>query len=145
VSPTILHNNVDEIEKSLGLSIKSEDDMIDFLKYLQSKNIKQLFITNGAKPTYASNLDYHYKVTNPKIEAIDSTGSGDSFVAGVAYGWHNNFPFEELLFFASALGVVNAAKYDVCNVSIDEAEQVKSRIQIQSIGKKMRLVDDKPS
>ena len=144
-SPTIVHNNVDEVERSLGRSLKTENDFIEYLKYLQSFGVKQAFITNGAEPAYASNLDYHFKVITPKIEAIDSTGSGDSFVAGAAYGWHHNLPFEDLLIFASALGVVNAARYDVCSVSFDEAEQVKNKIQIQAIGKKMRLIDVKSS
>lgn len=144
-SPTIVHNNVDEIEKSFVCSLKTEEEKVDFLMKLHSLGVKQSFITNGAEPSYCSNLDYHYKVIIPKVETIDSTGSGDSFTAGIAYGWHNNLPFEASLAFASALGVVNAQRYEVCQISSNEARQVENRIQIQPIGKKMRLVDVKSS
>ena len=65
-SPTIIHNNIDEVEKSLKVSLRSEKEIIDHLKFLQSKNIKQIFITDDANPTYASNLDFIFKVKNPK-------------------------------------------------------------------------------
>jgi tagatose 6-phosphate kinase len=145
VSPTIIHNNVDEVEKSLEVSLKSEKEIIDHLKFLRGKNIKQAFITDGANPTYASNLDFLYRVNNPQVDSVDSTGSGDSFVAGIVYGWHRNLPFEETLTLASCLGAANATKYDVCNVKLDEAEQFKNKIQIVPLGKKMRLVDVRPT
>ncbi len=143
-TPTIIHNNIDEVEKSLRVSLKSEKEIIEHLKYLQSKDIKQIFITNDENSTYASNLDFLYRINNPKIESIDSTGSGDSFVAGIVYGWHRNLPFEETLTFASCLGAANATKYDVCNVSFDEVEQFRNKIEITPLGKKMRLVNVKP-
>ena len=142
-SPTILHNNIDEVEKSLTISLRSEDEIINHLKFLYTKNIKQAFITNGANPTYASNLDFLYKINNPAVETIDSTGSGDSFVAGIVYGWHKNLPFEESLMIASSLGAVNSEKYEVCNVTLEEANSVKNKVGIIPLGKKMRLVDAK--
>jgi 1-phosphofructokinase family hexose kinase len=142
-SPTILHNNFDEVEKSLNVSLRSESEIINHLKSLYTKNIKQAFITDGANPTYASNLDFLYKVSNPVVEAIDSTGSGDSFVAGIVYGWHKNLPFEESLMTASSLGAVNSEKYEVCTVTLEEANSIKDKIEIIPLGKKMRLVDVK--
>jgi 1-phosphofructokinase family hexose kinase len=143
-SPTILHNNIDEVEKSLKISLRTEKEIIDLLKFLNAKNIKQAFITDGANPAYASNLDYHYKIINPQIETIDSTGSGDSFVAGIVYAWHRNVPFEESLLIASSLGAANSAKYDVCNVTLDEVSAIKNKIEVIPLGKKMRLIDVKP-
>lgn len=140
-SPTIIHNNVDEIERSLGIPLRSEAEAVNFMKFLHSKNIKQAFITDGANPAYAANLDFLYKINNPTVSAIDSTGSGDAFVAGVAYGWHNNLPFEKILRIASSLGVLNSTKFDVCNIMLEEIEKVKEKIEIIPIGKKMRMVD----
>jgi tagatose 6-phosphate kinase len=142
-SPTILHNNMEEVEKSLKVSLQSENEIINHLKFLYAKNIKQAFITNGANPTYASNLDFLYKINNPAVEAIDSTGSGDSFVAGIVYGWHKNLPFEESLMISSSLGAVNAERFDVCDVTLEEANSIKNKIEIIPLGKKMRLVDAK--
>jgi fructose-1-phosphate kinase PfkB-like protein len=143
-SPTIIHNNIDEIENSLGLSLKSEKDQLNLLGSLYKKGVKQVYITNDAKPFYASNFDFHYKVTLPEINALDSTGSGDAFVAGLVYGWHNKLTFNEQLRFAASLGICNAESLEVCNVDLNEAKLLLERIQIEAVGKKLKTINDKP-
>ncbi len=143
-SPTILHNNITELKKSLNISLNDEKDKLEFLDYLYGKNIKQSFLTDGDGITFASNFEYHFKVKNPAVDVYDATGSGDGFVAGVAYSWHNNLTFEECLSFSSALGICNAKSYDVCNVKLAEAEEVKQLVKISSTGKKMKTIDVTP-
>jgi len=143
-SPTIIHNNADEIKASLGLDLLDEADQLNFLNMLYEKGIKQAYITDGGNPFYASNFDFHYKVTPPKIKAADSTGSGDAFVAGIVYGWHNKFTFEQQLRFATALGVFNAKSTEVCDVEIAEANSLAEKIQIEAVGKRLKKIDDSP-
>ncbi|MDO8549696.1 MAG: PfkB family carbohydrate kinase [Ignavibacteria bacterium] len=143
-SPTVLHNNVFEVEQSLNISLKTENDKLNFLNHLYSKGIKQSFITNGKEDIYASNFDYHYKVENLKIEEVDATGSGDSFVAGIVYNLYKDKTFEESIKLASALGSLNALTLDICNVSLDEAEKIADQIKLSTIGKKMKTIDVTP-
>lgn len=143
-SPTIVHNNVDEINTALDLKLANEADNLNFLKGLYKKGVKQPYITDGANPVYASNFDFHYKVTPPKIKVVDSTGSGDAFVSGIVYGWHNKFTFEQQLRFATALGALNAKSFEVCDVEMKDAESLSQKIEIESIGKKPKLINDHP-
>ncbi|GAB4288476.1 MAG: tagatose-6-phosphate kinase [Ignavibacteriaceae bacterium] len=143
-APTIIHNNIDEINSSLENKPDSESGIINFLDYLYSHEIKQAFITDGGKDSYASNFDYFYKVKNAMIETVDETGSGDAFVAGIAYGWYHNYSFEMMLRFASAFGTLNAASFDVCNVQLNEAGKIIDKINISPLGKKMNLLDVTP-
>ena len=143
-SPTIVHNNVDEIRVSLNLKLENEADNLNFLDMLYKKGVKQAYITDGGNPICASNFDFHYKVTPPKIKVVDSTGSGDAFVSGIVYGWHNKFTFEQQLRFATALGAFNAKSFEVCNVEIKDAESLTQKIKIESIGKKPKIINDHP-
>ena len=143
-SPTIVHNNVEEIQQSLGLTLNSEDDHIKLLEMLYEKKVKQAYITNAGRHFYASNFDFHYKVTLPEINAVDSTGSGDAFVAGVAYGWHNKLTFKRQLRLASALGTCNAKSVEVCNVEMQDANSLVDKIQIEALGKRLKEIDDTP-
>ena len=143
-SPTLLHNNIDEIESSLDISLKSERETFSFLDLLYSKGIKQVYITNGERDFYCSNFDFHYKVSLPKIEAIDSTGSGDAFVSGIIYGWVNRQTFSEQVLFASSLGINNAQSFDVCNIALNNSGSFISQIKIEPVGKKIKLIDDSP-
>jgi 1-phosphofructokinase family hexose kinase len=143
-APSILHNNVEEIESSLNISLKTESDILSLLDGFYSKGIKQTYLTNGDKPFYSSNFDFHYKITVPKIETADSTGSGDSFVAGIVYGWRNKITFEQQLAFASAVGVRNAETFETCTVEKDEAESILNSVIIEPVGKKLKIINDKP-
>ncbi len=140
-SPTVLHNNTFELEQSLNISLKTENEKLNFLDHLYSKGIKQSFITNGKDDIYASNFDYHYKAENLKIEEVDATGSGDSFVAGIVYELYKDKTFEESLKLASALGTLNALTFDVCNVPFDEAEKISEQIKVFAVGKKIKTID----
>jgi len=144
MSPTILHNNISEIESSLGISLKNENEKISFLNHLYAKGIKQTFITEGKENTYAANFDYHYKVENPEIKEIDATGSGDCFIAGIVYGLHKGKTFEESLKIGSALGALNATSFDVCKVAIEEAKKLADKVKIFTVGKKMKKIDVTP-
>jgi fructose-1-phosphate kinase PfkB-like protein len=143
-SPTIVHNNIDEINKSLNMKLKSEEDIINLLASLYSKNIKQVFITDAGKPFFASNFDYRFCIIPPLVKTIDSTGSGDAFTAGIAYGWHNDLVFEDTLKTAVALGAANASYFNVCDVKINGFEELKTSVIITPIGKKMKVIDVKP-
>jgi len=143
-SPTIVHNNADEVQSSLDLKLNSENDFLLLLDALYKKGIKQAFITDAERPFYASNFDFHYKITLPKIDAVDSTGSGDAFTSGLIYGWHNKLQFEEQLRFATSLGICNAKSFEVCDVNEEETQSIVEQIKISSVGKKIKLINDLP-
>lgn len=143
-APTMLHNNFNEMEISLGVKLKSEQDIQDLFTLLYSKGIKRVFLTNGEKEFYAQNFDYRYKVIPPKVDSIDSTGSGDAFVAGIIYSWKNGYVFDESLKFATACGALNSSSFEVCKITLQEILSLKDNVVIQSIGKRMKIIDDSP-
>ncbi|HSL89567.1 MAG TPA: PfkB family carbohydrate kinase [Ignavibacteriaceae bacterium] len=142
--PTIIHNNFDEIKMSLGLKLTEQSQIISHLQSIYSKGIKRQYLTDGKKPFFAANFDYFYKVQPPQVKTIDSTGSGDSFLAGIIYCWHNNLVFEDSLRFAAALGAINAASFNVSNVNPDEARALCESVQLDNVGKKIKTIDDSP-
>lgn len=142
--PTIIHNNFSEIKESLSVDLKDENSVIDYLNTLYKKNIKRAFITNSDKSFYASNFNYLYKINPPKVDTIDSTGCGDSFVAGLVYGWIHQDVFEKSLKFSTALAACNAKSFEVCNVKYEDAESLINDVKISSIGKQLKLIDDSP-
>lgn len=143
-SPNVIHNNKDEIESSLKIKLENENDYLSLLNRLYTKGVKQAYITDAENTFYATNFDFHYKISLPKIDTVDSTGSGDAFTAGIVLGWHQKLTFEEQLRFASALGVCNAKSFEVCDVNRNEAESILELIKIESIGKKLKKLNDIP-
>ena len=142
--PTIIHNNIQETEKSLSINLGSECEILDYLDFLYSKNVKQSYLTDGANNFYCSNFDYHFKVKPSKVDSLDPTGSGDCFVAGIAYGWHNSMTFENSLRLATSLGIANSLTFDTSNVSLTDAELFSDSITIEPIGKLMKTFNVSP-
>ncbi len=143
-SPTIIHNNIAELEKSLNIDLSSEDKKLAFLNKLYAKGVKQAYLTDGESDAYASNFDFHFKIKNPAVEVKDATGSGDAFVAGIAFGWHKNLTFEETVSIAVKLGALNASSLDVCNVSAGEEDTFPGGAELLPIGKIMKTLDVTP-
>jgi len=144
-SPTILHNNISELEDSLKINLADENSKIEIMKHFYEKGIRLCFLTDGSRTGYAAKFNFYYKFTSPAIKEKDSCGSGDSFTAGIAYGIEESLVFEEFLRIAASLGTANAASFKVSEVSFDEMKQYYDQISITPIGKKMKLIDDSPT
>jgi len=142
LKPTVLHNNIDEMKKSLNINLDNSDQIIDFLKSVYCLGIKRAFLTDGDKDFFCSNFDFIYKVAPKKIQELDSIGSGDSFTAGLAYGFYKDLTFEETLKLACALGTLNAASYDAREVKFDENNLRNFYPIITPIGKKINTLFD---
>lgn len=145
LGPTVMHNNVYELEKYLRIKLEKQKDFQNMLNNFYENRTNLAFITNGKKSTYASKADFHYKIDSQAIEEKNSTGSGDAFLAGIIYGLEKSLIFNDFVKFASALGALNAMNLDVCNVDLDKAMKYSSQISIHEIGKKIKLIDDSPT
>lgn len=145
LSPFALHNNKKEIEDYFGSELNTEEDYHNLLNQLYRNNIKMAFITDGGNLVYSSKFDFHYKTIPPRVNAINSLGSGDAFVGGIIYGLEQALVYEDFLKLAVALGSLNAEHYDAANIIMSDAEKIVPDIDVQPIGKKMKLIDDSPN
>lgn len=145
MSPTVIHNNVQEVESSLNIKLVTEKDKLDYLDYLYSKGIKLSFLTDGKNSAYVSKFDFHYKIENPKVEEADATGSGDAFMAGIIYGLEKSLVFDDFVKSASALGAANAAKLSTCDVTEEEMNRFSTNVKLFTLGKKMKIINDSPT
>ena len=143
-APTIIHNNISEIKTSLGINLNSETSIVNFLNNLYTKNIKRTYLTDGSNNFYASNFNYIYKIKPLEVQNIDSTGSGDSFVAGIINGWINSDVFKDSLKFSTAVAGLNAASFDIASVIPEEAIKLKDKVEVLPVGKKTKTIDDSP-
>ncbi|MGE5400045.1 MAG: 1-phosphofructokinase family hexose kinase [Ignavibacteriales bacterium] len=144
-APTIIHNNMTETAKSLNISLESEQEIMSYLGYLYDSGVKQAYLTDGMNPVYASNFDFIYKAGVPEIREMDATGSGDAFTAGIAYGLHNSLTFEDTLSTAVSLGALNASSLEICRTQVDSIREMKSKVRITTLGKRMKTLDNTPT
>ncbi len=143
--PFAVHNTVSEVETSLNISLKTEEEKLNYLKNLYEKGIKLVFLTDGENPAYAMKFGYLYKIHPPKVSEIDSTGCGDVFVAGIIHGLEKDNVFKEFLKYATALASTNAKMLYTAKVKFEDAENLLDKVTIEEIGPKMKIIDDSPN
>jgi sugar/nucleoside kinase (ribokinase family) len=87
-------------------AITGEDDPARAASWLRNRGVNEVVVTMGSAGCYASGTDFEGRVTPPRVEAVDETGSGDAFAAGLIYGKLAGWPFERGVQFASAVGAL---------------------------------------
>ncbi len=82
----------------------------DAITALQSRmpgaNLRACVVTRGAYGCRIFTKDERWQVPAFRVDATDTTGAGDAFAAGVAYGLARRWPWPELGRFANAVGAL---------------------------------------
>ena len=131
--PYFIKPNKDEIEALTGKAMKSEGDVISEIKRFQKMGIKLIVISLGAKGSIAGYNDKFYKVTFPKVNAVNTVGSGDSYVAGVAVALNRGYDIKELLKLASACGTANSLEKETGFVREDVVLDLINKVNVEEI------------
>jgi len=144
-APFVVHNNIAEIKNSLNLTLTTEDEIISYLKFLYKSGVKIAAVTDGKNPAYFLKFGFLYKVIPPKIKEVDSTGSGDSLVAGMIYGLEKDLVFNNIMAKSVALGAANASQLSTSSVNAEQMNELAKKVKITEIGEKMKVIDDSPN
>lgn len=131
--PFFIKPNRDEIEALTGRKIESDSDALEEIKRFQEKGIELVVISLGSKGSIAGYKDKFYKVTVPKVKAINPVGSGDSYVAGIAVSLERGYSIEQMLKYASACGTANAMEEETGAVKENIVNELLEKIKIEKL------------
>ena len=128
--PFFIKPNKDEIEALTGRKVTNYEDAIKEIKEFHKKGIEFVVISLGGEGSVAGFNGNFYKVTIPKVTAVNPVGSGDSYVAGIALGLQRSLPIEDALKFASACGTANAVEEETGFVNKNTVEDLFNKITV---------------
>jgi tagatose 6-phosphate kinase len=131
--PTLVKPNKREFEMTFGQTLNTASDHVDAVRFLLDKGARYCIITDGGTAFYAGVLGHFWKVTPPRVNAVNPTGSGDAMIAGVLYGFRQGWKFERCLAFGAAAGAANARKWDVANSSLENITALESEVLMQRV------------
>lgn len=95
-----------EAEIMCGMKIKNDDDLRKAGRYLKDLGIENVFITLDEDGIYYNNGVEEGKIKANDVKVVNVTGAGDSFVAGIAYGYANNKSLIDTLKFAISMSTI---------------------------------------
>jgi sugar/nucleoside kinase (ribokinase family) len=87
-------------------AISGEEEPRRIAGWLRDRGVRQVAVTMGAEGCYAEGEGFAGLVEAPQVDAVDGTGAGDAFAAGLVYGRCAGWPFENAVRFASAAGAL---------------------------------------
>ena len=100
-------------------------------KNLLSMGAENVLITKGGDGAYFRSKDISYEIKVPKVDVVSTIGSGDSTLAGFAYGLYCSLPLIDTLSLALSFGSSNALHREVGRVEKREIEEIRRKIEIK--------------
>ena len=109
-----------ETELLCGFKIESDNDLIKAANYFRNLGVENVFISLDADGIYYKNSNEEGKIRTTPVEVKNVTGAGDSFVAGVGYGYMNNLSIKDTVKYAIAMSIVTITHEETINPSMSE-------------------------
>lgn len=129
-NPYLIKPNRDELEALFSVKIDGDEDLLTYGKQLQRMGAENVLITLGGDGAFLLTRGDIYRAILPKIEAVNTVGSGDATVAGFAVGIERGLRMEEALRLGLACGSSNAMLATTGDIDVSVVEHLKERIEI---------------
>lgn len=107
--------NETEAEFYTGIQIKNENDAKKASSKLISMGLKNIVITLGEKGLFYSDGKKEIYMKANTVKAIDTTGAGDAFNGGLAYGLSQDKSIEDCLKLANNVAALSTTKVGAGN------------------------------
>ncbi len=96
-------------------------DVIQHARRLQAVSGGIVVTTDGPRAVHILDRDGHlFHVQPPAVEAVDATGAGDAFRAGLIYGLLKRWPLPQCACWATAAGALKVMRVGGGNVAVRE-------------------------
>ena len=104
IEPYLIKPNQHELELLAGKTLTSVSALAERTRELQQQGVKNICVSLGNEGAIFTNKDNSYYAAAPKINALCSTGAGDSMLAGILVGLTQEKTAEEILKLGIACG-----------------------------------------
>lgn len=114
--------NVLEAQKLSGMEITDEKSLRLAARRLMDAGVKRVFITMGEKGVFAAEEGNAAFFPAFPARALNATGAGDAFTAGLVHAFLLGLDFEDTARFALAAAAVSTESRETINPLLSEAE-----------------------
>ena len=106
-----------ETEALCGFKIETNDDLRKAGRFFIEQGVKNVFISLDADGIYyiTSEGEEGTLVCCEPIDVKNVTGAGDSFVAGIGYGYMNNLNIKDTLKYSVAMSIITITHEETIN------------------------------
>ena len=131
--PFLIKPNQEELEDIMGRKFNNLSEVVEASKELVNKGIENVMVTLGGDGAIFVTKDKVYKGTFPKVEIKNTVGSGDSTIAGMAYGLSVDKSMDECFRLAVACGTTNAMVDSTGSIDEEILKDILPKIKIEEL------------
>lgn len=131
--PTVVKPNTDEIMQLFPVDTSSIHALAEAAGTLHQNGIDIAAISIGKDGAVIACKTGVYHARPPKVEVINTVGSGDSMIAGFAIGICRKYSITETIRYAVALATANTLKMETGSFEMRDLENLIPKIQIEKI------------
>ena len=106
ILPALQHVDIFAPSLPEGRAISGEKEPAAVASWLRERGAREVVLKCGASGCYASGDGFEGVIEALPVNAVDGTGAGDAFVAGLLYGHIAGWPLERSARFANAVGAL---------------------------------------
>jgi tagatose 6-phosphate kinase len=132
-APTLVKPNIDEIRMLTNKSCNDMDTLIDAATEIHQNGVLYVVISLGKDGSLLVCKEGVFQAINPKIDAVNTVGCGDSMVAGLAMGLIEGQDAAAILKKASAISAAAAMSLQTGFYEIAEMEKIYDKITVKKI------------
>lgn len=132
-APTGVKVNAAEASALLGGAITDVDSAVQAAQQLHQRNGATVVITLGQDGAVLADAGGRWAASTSPIAAVSSTGSGDSFFAGLIHAYQQGKPPSEALRKAVAVGAANALQAGGSRFSPSSVAEMMERTRVSQV------------
>ena len=124
--------NLIEAEHLSQLKYQSAEDLKLMLKTFINNGVKQVFISQGESGCFYGNAYESGTFSTKKKKVINSSGAGDAFMAGLVFGFLNDFNMKETATFASCMSLATLQSEEAVNpkLNLELVKQIRQELSL---------------
>ncbi|WP_164217762.1 hexose kinase [Virgibacillus sp. YIM 98842] len=131
--PFLIKPNHEELGDLLEENVTNDAQIISALQSEKFSGIPWVVVTTGSAGAFIRFDNNVYRVSIPKVEAVNPVGSGDAVIAGFAVGLSRGLESEELIQFGLSMGVLNAMEAKTGSVNPERVNWCMDRISVEKV------------
>lgn len=129
--PDFIKPNLKELEETLHIKCRFDDEIAEAAKYLTSKGIKNVVVSMGERGAIAVLGKECFKIRNCDVPVYNTVGAGDAFVSGFIYGILNSMNTKDTLSYASSFSQALVSSRAAADVTFEELIYYTDKIKVE--------------
>ncbi|MFM2586797.1 1-phosphofructokinase [Vibrio sp. TBV020] len=129
--PWLIKPNDEELSDYIGSSLTTAEECKSVAQQLTHKGIDNIVVSMGKDGVMWLHDGEWLSAKPPQMKVVSTVGAGDTLVAGLCWGYMQDFEKESLIRFATALSALAVSQVGVGLTSQKELEEIKNQTQVR--------------